>query len=251
MDEVEEMVKEYGVREYFEQADELNSSFKWAIALCEEKIRRKITVPWKAQIRADKMNEDLARAMAKSNCWYVHLGIESANQRTLNGIGKRVALDQVINCCKILKKYGIEICGLFMLFNAWEEDNTLEFEDVEATENTFRFARRLIDERLIDYITWAQATPYPGSDLWDTALKYDLIPEQYMGKWEYWNHVWSFVMELPGITGKERTIAKTQGSLLQVRALIRAGNIQWNSAPYLITRGLGLVKRFVWARLQR
>ena len=251
MDEVEMLIKDYSIREYFDNADEINSALPWVTAYCQEKIRRKLTTPWKAMLRADKMTKDLAKLLKKSNCWYVHLGIESGNQRTIDGVGKYITLEQVISCCRLLKKEGITICGLFMFFNAWEKNGRLEFETVKDSLNTLTFVKHLFSEGLIDYMTWSQTTPYPGSKLFDTALKHRLIPRRYLRHWQYFNHSWSFVMKLPGISDRERLMVKTRGAVLQTLYLIKKGHLPLDTFPYLLTRGFALLKRIIWTLLPR
>lgn len=245
MDEVEMLVKDYGIKEYFDNADEINSFLPWTIDLCQEKIKRKLTLPWKGNVRADKITPELARLLAKSNCWYVHLGIESGNQETLDGVAKHITLAQVIDCCRMLKKEKIKICGLFMSFNAWEKDGQLEYETVKDCENSLAFAKNLLDQGLIDNMTWSQATPYPGSALYHTAQKYKLIPRIYQGKWEYWHHTWGFVMKLPKVSEKDRLRIKTKGTLLQTIAMLKTGHLTLASLPFLLIRGLGLIKQFL------
>lgn len=245
MDEIEELSKNFGIQEYFDHADEINAVMNWTLELCREKIRRKLKIPWKAMIRADNMTKELARLMARSNLWYVHLGIESGNQETLQGVNKKITLEQVINCCRILKKEGIKICGLFMLFNVWENKGRLMFEDIRKTINTLNFSRKLLEMKLIDNFTCSQATPYPGSLLYDTALKYNLIRKKYFQKWELWNHSWSFVIKLPGIKLQDQIDLKKKAVLLQNWQMIKNSFIPWGNLNFVLRRGFSLAKRFL------
>jgi len=245
MDEVEEMRDKFGFREYFDQSDELNSSIPWAISVAQEKIRRKIDMPWKAQLRADLVTEELVKNLARSNLWYVHLGIESGNNRTLRGIGKNITLDQVIRACRLLKKYGIKVAGLFMLFNIWEENGKLVYEDLEATRRTLMFAKKLLKNRLVDYISWTQTTPYPGSRLWDIALRHNIIKPEYMGKWENWNEVWSFVVDLPGVSERDKQKIKVQGEVIRAMYALRAGLTNLNNIDFIVRKGVTVIKNFM------
>ncbi len=247
VDEVQELVDKYRIKEYFDQCDEFNHSLEWAIAVCKEKQRRGLDIPWKVCLRADKINDTFARALANSGCWYVHLGIESGNQDTLNGIGKMITLDQVVRGCEILKKYGIKIFGLFMLFNVWDSHGNLKYEDAAMTRNTLKFARRLFNNGLIDYMSWSQTTPYPGSKLWNTAIKYGLMPDK-SREWESWNHVYNFTMDLPGISEKDRTRIKFDGAILQAWCLLKSGNV--SDKKYVLERGWGHFKRGIKSTLR-
>jgi radical SAM superfamily enzyme YgiQ (UPF0313 family) len=242
---VEVLVRDFGMKEYFDHADEINSSLEWLKAVCKEKIRRKIDVPWKGLLRGDRMTRSMAKLLRQSGCWYVHLGIESGNQRTLDGIGKRVTIKQILSTCKILREQGIKVCGLFMLFNVWESDGELEYEGVEETEKTLEFARCLLRKGLIQNALFSQTTPYPGSELYETALKFDLIDKECVGKWERWNHTWRLVMKLPGVSREEMWRLKAKALRMQVFNQIKTGNLPWRDVGFLLQRGMGVVKYFV------
>jgi len=97
--------------------------------------------------------------MAEAGCWYTHLGIESGDPATLEGVGKKITLEQVEEACRLLKKHKIKVLGLFMLFNVWEEDGTLRFEDIATTQKTLDFADRLVGNG--SSISSAGPSPYP------------------------------------------------------------------------------------------
>lgn len=242
MDEVEEMRDKFGFREYFDQSDEMNSSVKWAIRVAQEKVNRKIDMPWKAQMRADLVTEELAKNLAKSNLWYVHLGIESGNESVLKGIGKNITLEQVIRACRLLKKYNIKVAGLFMLFNIWEENGRLVYEGLQETRNTLKFAKKLLKNKLVDYISWTQTTPYPGSRLWDIAVRHNIIKPEYMGKWENWNEVWSFVVDLPGVSERDKMKIKVEGELIRAMYALKGGVRNLNNLGFVMKKGFAVLK---------
>ena len=82
---------------------------------------------------AASLPEDLARLMRRSGCWYTHLGVESGNPETLRGIRKKITVEQVEHACRTLSREGIKKHALFMLYNVWEEDGRLRFEDGALT----------------------------------------------------------------------------------------------------------------------
>ena len=205
MDEVEEMRDRFRYKEYIDQSDEINSSIRWAVQVAQEKIRRKIDMPWKAYIRADLVTNELVKNLAKSGLWYVQIGIESGNNKTLKGIGKNITLAQVVGACKLLKKYKIKIMGLFMFFNLWEKNSKLMYEGVQESRTTLKFIKKLLKENLIDYASMSQSTPYHGSMLWDIALRHRIIKPEHLGRWERWSDVWNSILDLPGVSDSDRT----------------------------------------------
>ncbi|MCL5292425.1 MAG: B12-binding domain-containing radical SAM protein [Actinobacteria bacterium] len=248
VDEIEVLMKEFGVREIMDDSDEFNNSEAHAIAICEEIKRRGVDIPWKTQLRAWPLSEKLVRAMAESGCWYVHLGIESGNPETLRGIQKHITVEQVREACARLKKYDIKILGLFMLFNVWEEDGELRFEDVKKTENTFRFIESLINEKLLDYIGWSVTTPYPGSKLYEIALNHDLIKPRLLNQWDAWITDDAYVMRLPGVDEREMIRMKTLGQILRAKLIVKSRRFGYKDIPFFIQKGLKLLHDEVRSR---
>jgi anaerobic magnesium-protoporphyrin IX monomethyl ester cyclase len=241
-DEIEYLATNFGVREVFDNSDEFNCNLGHSLDVCREIKRRHLGVAWKTQLRATPFTEELAKELAEAGCWYVHLGIESGNQATLDGIEKHIKLEDIEPTCRLLKKYGIRVLALFMLFNVWETDGQLVFEDAPATENTLRFARALARKRLIDYLGWSVATPYPGSRLYDIALRHGLVRSSFAGNWETWQQEGLFVMDLPGITGKDRRKVKLKGELLRATLMLRARAFKLKDVLFLLRRAAHIAK---------
>jgi anaerobic magnesium-protoporphyrin IX monomethyl ester cyclase len=125
--EVEQLYRR-GIREVYLSADEFNVNCEWPVAV--------------------------AREFKNGNVWMVYIGVESGNQRTIDGLKKHIRLDQVIEACRIFQAHGIKVFGFFMLYHAWEENGKLAFETPADVDNTLRFGRRLLSERLINYMSW-------------------------------------------------------------------------------------------------
>ena len=197
----------YGVREIYLRSDTFNSDITWALKVCQEieKLHLDDTA-FQCQLRCDKVPEALAEALKKIGCWLVHLGIESANDRVLNGIRKYITRSDVIKTCETLKRHDIRAYGFFMLYNAWEENGKLEFESSAEVEETLNFAKTLLGQNLLTYISWSIANPIVGSELHTIAEKYDLISDQPFHP-----------MRLPGISEGEMVHNLRRGLQLQLQ----------------------------------
>lgn len=249
VDEIEQLHCEYGINEIMDDSDEFNNSENHALAICEELKSRELNIPWKTQLRAWPLSERLVKAMAQSGCWYVHLGIESGNPETLKGIKKHITLDQVREACRLLKKYDIKVLGLFMLFNVWEEDGELKFEDVAKTKNTFRFIESLVNERLLDYIGWSVTTPYPGSQLYDIAVRHNLIKPALRGQWDAWLKDDIYIMDLPGVDEREMVRLKSMGQILRAKLIVKSRQFSFRNLPFFAKKGIKLLRDEVRTRI--
>jgi radical SAM superfamily enzyme YgiQ (UPF0313 family) len=242
VDEIGFLRDNFSVREVFDNSDEFNNNIPHALEICREIKKRKLGVTWKAQLRVSPFTEELAREMAEAGCWYVHLGIESGNQETIDGIEKHINLKDVESTCILLKRYGIKILALFMLFNVWEESGELRYEDKKLTENTLKFAWKLAKSGLTDYISWSFTTPYPGSKLYEIAQRHNIIKPLFLNNWEAWQKEGLFVMELPAVGRKTQVMIKIKGEILRARCLLKSRNIAFNNLLFLIKRALHIVR---------
>lgn len=237
-DEMEYLNNNFSVKEVFDNSDEFNCNIDHAIKVCREIKKRKLGMTWKTQLRITPFTEELAKEMAEAGCWYVHLGIESGNQQTLDGINKRINLKDAENTCRILKKYNIKILALFMLFNVWEKDGKLMYEDAKMTKNTLKFASMLAKNNLVDYIGWSVTTPYPGSPLYEIALRHNILKPSFVNNWEAWQKEGLFMMDLPSVSKMGRGMIKLQGDILRIKCILRAKHFTLKDIPFLIKRGI-------------
>lgn len=237
INEIKNLHYNFGIREFFDQGSEFNHDLEWAEKFCRAMIDQKLThISWKVQMRADLINNELAKDMSRAGCWAVLLGVESANQKTLDGIGKGIKMDDVRNFCNILKGADLKVLAMFMIFNFWEKEGKLEYEGVDESLNTLEYAKGLFKDGLCDFVSWAPSMPYPGTKLYDIACKHNLIENK---KWEYWNNVWNFVVKLPGVSQKDYDVVKKMGAKLQIKCTLK--NLRYinvNSRDVFIKRGI-------------
>ena len=219
-----ELLYQRGIREIYMTSDEFNVNAKWALEVCAalEKLGHG-DLYFQCNVRADIVTPELAQAFKRINLWMVHLGIESGNQRTLDGVGKHVTLDQIEAACRAFKGEGLSIFGFVMLFHAWEEEGRLCWEGPAEVDGTFRFCRGLLSRKLIDYMSWQVATPMPGSRLWQIAQRHSLVPDKTI------EDVWSQNMLLPGVCEDQIKAKLRKGMLLKNFYLLKNGKINLRS----------------------
>jgi radical SAM superfamily enzyme YgiQ (UPF0313 family) len=250
VDEIEELIRVYRIREFRDDADEFNNDLDNALEICEEIKRRGLDITWKCQLRAHPLPERLVKSMAEAGCWYVHLGIESGNPETLRGIKKGITLEQVLSATKLLSRYGIKVMGLFMVYNVWEEEGKLHYEDTAKSWQTLKFAHQLWRKKLIQHINWSVTTPFPGSELYTIAMRHNLIKPELITNWRAWLRKDSFVMRIPGVTAAEQARLKTFSQLGIALQLIRSGHIGSKDIGLYGRKLLKLLYNLVMAYIQ-
>jgi radical SAM superfamily enzyme YgiQ (UPF0313 family) len=235
---VDEMVslKEQGFTSLFDTSDEFNNNLNHAIGICREIINRNVRISWRASLRAQPISEELVRLMTESGCWWVQMGIESGNQRTLDGIGKKIDLAQVEHALELLNKYKVRVFGLFMIFHFWEENGHLCSESVEDVYKTLAFIRKLVKKKLVGYVSTNITTPYPGSLLYPLARKYDLFRKDIDKHWDRWHTDEDLLIHIPGVTKKQAARVFFRGSLIRSYCYLKSGEWQIKDIPLLFSR---------------
>jgi anaerobic magnesium-protoporphyrin IX monomethyl ester cyclase len=206
-----------GIREIYLRSDTFNVDIKWCLEVCDEILKLGLKgMTFQCNLRADKVNSELAQRLKAINVWLVHIGLESANDRVLKGIGKNVTQEDNLKTLKILKEHSIKVYGFLMLYNAWETNGRLEYETPEEVNNTLEFARICLRDKLIEYISWSITNPIIGSKLHDVAKKYGI---------ESYNVKIGNYMRLPGISEQQMIDHVKQGMILQLLNGIQKGMI--------------------------
>jgi len=244
VDEIEMIAEQYGITEIFDETDEFNGSKRWAAEVCREIIDRKVDVALKAQMRVDNIDADLVAKLEQAGLWMALFGLESANDRTLKGINKRQSLEQMNRAMSLMAGSGIKCFGLFMAFNVWEEDGQVAFEGRHESMNTLNYVRQLVRERKLQLFGWSMTTPYPGSKLYDIALRHNLIDKRHVGHWERFDSGASFTMALPGVSEKDWVAVMSAGKRLQMRLLLTSGTFKYlRKAWGLLKTRLGRLRK--------
>ncbi|HLC22732.1 MAG TPA: radical SAM protein [Candidatus Nanoarchaeia archaeon] len=165
--EIKHLQEVYGTKEIAFWDDVFTLNKKWVLEFCKAVEQEKITLAWSCYSRVDAIDEDIVTAMAKAGCWNMFFGLESGNQELLDNIKKRITLDMTRKAVAIVKKAGIEVRGSFIL--------GLPGETPEMGKKTIDFAIE-VDP---DYAQFSIATPFPGTELYETVDKWGTMNHNY------------------------------------------------------------------------
>jgi radical SAM superfamily enzyme YgiQ (UPF0313 family) len=86
------------------------------------------SIPYRCLMRADQIDEEVARALRASGCRMLWMGAESGSQRILDAMEKGVRVEQIREAARRLHGQGIAV-GLFLQFGFPGE----MWDDIEAT----------------------------------------------------------------------------------------------------------------------
>jgi len=168
LDEIGELVN-LGVREIMEDSGTLPIG-KWLEDFCRGMIERgynkKVALDCNMRINAIK-DEKIWQLMKKAGFRMILFGVESANQKTLDGINKNLRIEEIEPSLKMCKEAGLEPHITVMAGYPWETK-----KDVE---NTLNLVKRLFRKNYIDSLQATLAIPYPGTPLYKYCQDNNLL----------------------------------------------------------------------------
>ncbi|MBN2154213.1 MAG: radical SAM protein [Candidatus Lokiarchaeota archaeon] len=155
--------------------------------ICDLVIEYGLDKQWySAQVRADDLIRDKKTfgRMVDSGFKMLFIGIETAHQRSLDRIGKKISVDTIKQAVKMCHDYGVAVLGAIIIGNLGET-----YKDVLRT---IEYAKELE----IDIAQFTALTPLPKTGLWDEANRRAWI-EDY--DWTHYDFT-RVVMRTPDLT---------------------------------------------------
>lgn len=165
LEEIEYVVEKLKIP-FFMFWDELFTlNFDRSSEVCREMIKRGLhrKCSWMLTTRVDKADPELFRLMKEAGCWMVVFGLESGNQRVLDNVKKDITLEQSRRAVETASAQGLRTVGHFII--------GLPGSSRESELDTIRFAKSLP----LDFAQFYCCTAFPGSELYDWAVKENLL----------------------------------------------------------------------------
>jgi anaerobic magnesium-protoporphyrin IX monomethyl ester cyclase len=162
--------------------------------------KNKLKFSWHTNIRANYfskhyLDENLLKRMSKAGCFHLGCGGESGSQKILDILTKGIRVEQIINAAVQCKKAGINTAFSFI--------TGIPGETKDELLKTIKLCSKLMDINSSNsYLLPQVFRPYPGSKLFDEAVKMGLsIPDNLEGWCDKWNKTEGYykLEELPWI----------------------------------------------------
>lgn len=154
---------EYGIREVEFLDDTFTLDRRRAREIAGAMRREGLDISWSASSRVNTFDYETGKAMRDAGAHTIYFGIESGSRRTLEFIGKGITVEQALHAVSAARKAGLRTLGSFVIGFPYETA-----EDIKAT---IKFSNRVG----VDLAQFTVATPYPGTRLWEIALKENLL----------------------------------------------------------------------------
>lgn len=125
-DEAQMLVERYRPEQLWYADDVFAIHRGWTLAFADEMARRRLRVPFECISRAERIDDDVADALARLGCFRVWIGSESGSPRVLEAMQRRVRVEQIQAATRGLQARGIEVGHFVMLGYVGEEESDLE-----------------------------------------------------------------------------------------------------------------------------
>lgn len=156
--------------------DVFNLDINRAKEICKLLIGSGLNLNWTCPngIRADQMDDELARLMFRAGCQKVYVGVESGDPEVFNRIKKGENLESVKKGINILQKTGIHVDGYFII--------GLPGDCLESTKRSLKFIK---ENKIGAHFNFLMA--YPGTELYQWVLKEGRFLEPREGSFHFTN----------------------------------------------------------------
>lgn len=178
VDEIESLVKQYRIKGFkiFDSTFTINKNH--VRSFCHELVRRGLVMPWECEVRVGSVDKPLLEEMQKAGCYYLDIGIESADQEVLETMQKNIRIEQAERLLRWCEQLGLRTKVFFTVGHIKET--------YKAGVKTIRFIRKNLGRMtLVGYNPGIRV--YPGTAVEVYARKNNLLPEGFRWSKPYEN----------------------------------------------------------------
>jgi radical SAM superfamily enzyme YgiQ (UPF0313 family) len=150
------------------QDDTFNLDKGKIIDFCTRVIKEDLKLNWRCNSRIDLVDEEILGIMKEAGCCLIHFGIEAGNEKIRKEVVKKGSFSnkKIFEIFELCKKYKIKIAAYLMIGHPKETR-----KDLEDT-------KELIFKLKPDILGLSIPTPFPGSRLFEIAVKEGIINEK-------------------------------------------------------------------------
>lgn len=218
--EITEVVSRHGIRHFYFVDDVLTLDRNYVLALCGALRDEGLAVTFEGSTRANLVDEELLAAMRQAGLVRLSFGLETVDEAIREIIRKEVPLAAYTEAIRTAARHGIETITSAML--------GLPGDTRESMDRTIRFLR---DARDLTHSTLSIAMPYPGTALYEMAVRGEHGLELLSSDFSRYQRYGSAVMSVNGI-GPDELLR------LQKIGLMKIYMAPWRLFPVLRRMGV-------------
>ena len=174
VDEIERGYREFGIDFFYLWGDTVTLNVKTFTAFCDELIARHLPIRWFGNARADNLTDPaFVHRLRKSGCWMLAMGIETESDEIRKDMVKRLERQKIQMAIRNMRNAGIRSFAFFIFGYPGESLATIN--------HTIDYAIELDP----DFANFYPAVPYPGTELYNKAVREGLLVEEDWSRMEY------------------------------------------------------------------
>jgi anaerobic magnesium-protoporphyrin IX monomethyl ester cyclase len=174
VDEIERGYHEFGLDFFYLWGDTVTLNVKTFTAFCDELIARNLPIRWFGNARADNLTDPaFVHRLRKAGCWMLAMGIETESEDIRKDMVKRLDRKKIQTAIDNMRDAGIRSFAFFIFGYPGESPETIN--------HTIDYAIELNP----DFANFYPAVPYPGTELYNKAVRDGLLVEEDWSRMEY------------------------------------------------------------------
>ena len=161
IDELDLLINKYGQKTISFFDDNFVVDRERTKKLCNLMFEKKffLQAAFDCQTRGDAIDEEILGYLKKAGFTTIGFGLETGSERLMRLLNKNETVEANIRAIKLAKAHGFRVMGSFILGLPTE------------TKEERKLAYRLACDLDIDVVKFNNATPYPGTELYNIAKK--------------------------------------------------------------------------------
>ena len=216
-----------GIEHIYFTDDTLTLDRQFILDVCKAILHYNLKFTWESSTRANLVDSGLLGTMREAGCVRLSFGLESADEGVRDIIRKNVPLSAYKRANRLTNRHDIDTVNSVML--------GLPGDTRETIHKTIEYVREC---REIKHATFGIAIPYPGSEMWDMAVKGEHGLKLLTKDFSKYQRYGSAVMEVNGMKPQELLD-------LQKYGLMRIYFVWWRILPVIQRFGIkALIKPF-------
>jgi len=174
VDEIERGYREHGLDFFYLWGDTVTLNVKTFTAFCDELIARNLPIQWLSNARADNLTDPaFVHRLRKAGCWMLAMGIETESEDIRKDMVKKLERKKIQLAIDNMRGAGIRSFAFFIF--------GYPGETIDSINHTIQYAIELNP----DFANFYPAVPYPGTELYNKAVREQMLVEEDWSRMEY------------------------------------------------------------------
>ena len=164
LDEIGFLIEEHEAHEIFDDTGTLPGG-GWLTRFCEGMVERGYSseILFSCNMRFGGLGPEHPRLMKRAGFRKLKMGLESANQMTLDRLDKGTTVARIREDCRRISDAGLDIHLTVMVGYPWETR--------DDAQRTLDLAAELMESGQVEMLQSTVVVPYPGTPLYEEALQ--------------------------------------------------------------------------------